>query len=280
MADRKSSHKEGTIASSSLKRSQRCLGSRSPIRTRSKSLASKRDLLNKSVSSGDLPFASTSLQTQDCVSDLSIKNKSNKRLSEEDVSPGKRAKKESSIDKELTAINLSVGKERSVPSSSVEIPKRKGRPRKKLWTTCDSSLLQTSSAQTSQSHSEASQRSDSNQAFAANIEDSFRGKRFKSNSRLLSNTRIGTSSSREPSGEQTIGLERASTTGSCASSSRRRSSRLNTKAPTNPSLSSSSGAAGTSSFGPNTTSNSGGGSSGRLGLLRSNTRSGGMDEDV
>ncbi|CAG2167437.1 unnamed protein product, partial [Oppiella nova] len=278
MADRKSSHKEGTIASSSLKRSQRCLGSRSPIRTRSKSLASKRDLLSQSVGSGELSFASTSLHTQDySVSDLSTKSKPNKRLSEEDSSPGKKAKREStsSIDKDLIAINLSLSKERAVPSSSVDIPKRKGRPRKK-FSTSDSSLLQSSSGQTS--HTESSQRSGSNQPFVATADHSFGSKRIKSNPKSLSNSRIGTSSSRDLSGEQEIGPERTSTTGSCASSSRRRSSRLNTKAPVNPSLTSSSGA-GTSSFAPNSASNSGGGS-GRQALIRSNTRSGGMDEDV
>lgn len=115
-------------------------------------------------------------------------------------------------------------------------------------------------------------------------EESVRVKRLKSGSNLsksLANTRIGTSSSRDLTGGQDTGTDRTLTTGSCASS-RRRSSRLNTKAPTNPSTSSS--GVGTSSVGAITTSASntscGGGTTGRLGLIRTNTRSGVMDEDV
>ena len=181
------------------------------------------------------------------------------------------------------AINLTVDKERntSVSSLSIDSLKRKGRPRKK-YSTANSSLLQSSSGSRFSNTDSKSQRSESNTLSAS--EESVRTKRIKSGSNLsksVANTRIGTSSSRELSGGQESGPDRTSTTGSCASS-RRRSSRLNTKAPTNPSTSSS--GVGTSSVGAITTSasntSSGGGATGRLGLLRTNTRSGVMDEDV
>lgn len=290
MADRKSSHKEGTHASSSLKRSsaQRWLGSRSPIRTRSapliarlctsltlccfrsRSLASKRNLFSLSSASEDSP--STSLQTSiSNFNDLSVKAKANNKRhsSDEESSPGKKAKRDLGSG---SALNLSV--EKSPDQSETDLTKKKGRPRKKL-STSDSSLL-TSTETSGQSHRSETHR-------FASIEDSIRSKRLKSGStsaKSLVNIRIGTSSSRETSGGQEVGPDRTSTTGSCASS-RRRSSRLNTKAPTNPSSSSS--GVGTSSIGPNTTSasnSSSGGASGRLGLFRNSTRSGVMDEDV
>ena len=285
MADRKSSHKEGTHASSSLKRSsaQRWLGSRSPIRTRlvpthdiaipykvcyfrSRSLASKRDIYNLNTDSQELP--STSLQsTLSTANDLSIKAKSNNKRhsSEEDSSSGKKAKRDQGSTS--SAINLSVV--RSTDQSETDLSKKKGRPRKK-FSISDSSLLQSSLGESSDQSNRLTSTEDSN-----------RSKRLKSGSscsKSLVSIRIGTSSSRELSGGQEVGPDRTSTTGSCASS-RRRSSRLNTKAPTNPSSSS---GVGTSSVGPNTTASnsSSGGASGRLGLFRNNTRSGVMDEDV
>ncbi len=163
-----------------------------------------------------------------------------------------------------------------------DLPKRKGRPRKKV-SSSHSSLLQSSSSGSVFVNPEL-EKVESTQP-SITTKESIRTKRVKtvtnSLQKLFTTTRIGTSSSREPSSETHSGPDRTSTTGSCASS-RRRSSRLNTKAPTNSSLTSSSGA-GTSTGGPNSSStanNSTGGTTGRLALLRSNTRSGVMDEDV